>query len=78
MKNTVIAFCLTVGSSMLTFSALSFALFPRQLSLSNPTLLVEAIGISGAILLLLGLRKLFSTEVQVELSEDGPTRPMVA
>lgn len=47
MKVIESALLLVAGTAFLTFSAISLALFPRPLTFSNPTLLVEALAIAG-------------------------------
>ena len=58
MKILESALLLVVGTSLLTFVAISFALFPRPFTATNPTLLVEAMGVAGALLIWLGSRGL--------------------
>lgn len=50
---------LVAGCVLLTFAALSFGLFPRPMTPTNPTLLVEALGIAGLAFLGLGCRGLY-------------------
>ncbi|MDN5923694.1 MAG: hypothetical protein L0H70_01695 [Xanthomonadales bacterium] len=59
MKILVSALLLVTGTILLTFSSLSFALFPRSLTLANPTLLVEALFVAGLIFTVLGGYTLF-------------------
>lgn len=59
MKILSSALLLVVGTALLTFFGMSFAMFPRPLAATNPTLLVEAIGVAGALLAGLGSRGLF-------------------
>ncbi|SFL27935.1 hypothetical protein [Rhodanobacter glycinis] len=59
MKVFESALLLVVGTALLTFSAISLGLFPRPLTLSNPTLFVEALAIAGLVLFGLGVRGLY-------------------
>jgi len=58
MKIIESALLLVVGTALLTFSTISLGLFPRPLTLSNPTLFVEALAIAGLALFGLGARGL--------------------
>jgi len=59
MKILESALLLVVGTVMLAFAGLSFGVFPRPPSVTNPTLLVGATGIAGALLVGLGSRGLY-------------------
>jgi hypothetical protein len=59
MKVIESALLLVVGTALLTFSAISLGLFPRPLTLSNPTLFVEALAIAGLAFFGLGARGLY-------------------
>lgn len=59
MKVLESAVLLVMGTTLVTFGVLSFLLFPRPLSLTNPTLLVQVIAAAGAVLFALGARGLF-------------------
>lgn len=66
MKILESALLLVVGTVMLAFAAFSFGLFPRPLSATNPTLLVEATGIAGALLAGLGSRGLYRVQLALQ------------
>ncbi len=51
---------LILGTVLLTFAGISFILFPRPLSLNNPDLLVLLMLLSGACLIALGARGMYS------------------
>ena len=72
MKILESALLLVVGTSLLTFVALSFAMFPRPLTATNPTLLVEAMGVAGALLVGLGGRGLYRVH-QALRGNSGPS-----
>ena len=59
MKVLESAVLLVIGTILVTFGVLSFLLFPRPLSFSNPTFFVQALAAAGAILFALGARGLF-------------------
>ena len=59
MKVIESALLLVVGTALLTFSAISLGFFPRPLTFSNPTLLVEALAIAGLAFFGLGARGLY-------------------
>ncbi|MCW5577979.1 MAG: hypothetical protein KIS89_05005 [Dokdonella sp.] len=73
MKVVESALLLVVGTALLTFSAISFGLFPRPLSLGNPTLLVEALAIAGLAFFALGVRGLY--RVHRAISGNGSLAP---
>ena len=73
MKVFESALLLVVGTILIAFSAISFGLFPRPLSLNNPTLLVELIGISGVIVFGLGARGLH--RIHRTISGGGGSAP---
>lgn len=58
MKTIEAAALLVTGTVLLTFSSLSFLMFPRPLTFSNPELLVEATFVAGALLAGMAARKL--------------------
>lgn len=62
MKVIESALLLVIGTALLTFSALSLGLFPRPLTLSNPTLFVEALAIAGVAFFGLGARGLYRVQ----------------
>lgn len=53
------ALLLVAGSVLLTFAGVSFGLFPRPVTPTNPSLLVEALGVAGLVLFGLGCRGLY-------------------
>ena len=59
MKVLESALLLVAGSVLLTFAGLSFGLFPRPITSTNPSLLVEALGIAGIVFFGLGCRGLY-------------------
>jgi hypothetical protein len=59
MKVLESALLLVAGTALLTFSAISLGLFPRPLTLGNPTLLVEALAVAGLAFVALGCRGLY-------------------
>ena len=58
MKVFEAAALLVLGTVLLTFVSIAFLLFPRPLSLSNPTLFMEGLCIAGLAFLALATRKL--------------------
>jgi len=78
MKILESALLLVVGTAMLTFVALSFGLFPRPLSAANPTLLVEAMGVAGALLVGLGSRGLYRAHLALRNNSHSPTLQSLA
>lgn len=58
MKVFASAVLLVLGSSLLTFTAVCFAVSQRAPTLSNPGFLVEALGMAGAVFGYLGARGL--------------------
>lgn len=73
MKVIEPALLLVTGTALLTFSAISFGLFPRSLTLSNPTLLVEALAVAGMVFFGLGARGLY--RVHCAISGNGSLAP---
>ena len=59
MKVIGSALLLVVGTALLTFSAISLGLFPRPLSLGNPTFFMEALALAGFVFFFLGARGLY-------------------
>ncbi|MES2015198.1 MAG: hypothetical protein V4484_01785 [Pseudomonadota bacterium] len=59
MKVLESAVLLVIGTVLISFTGMSFALFPRVLSLSNPTLFMEAMAVAGVLFLLMGMRGLY-------------------
>ena len=58
MKTFQAAALLMIATVLMTFSTISFSLFPRPLSLSNPSLFVEALFLAGLILLVMSFQQL--------------------
>jgi hypothetical protein len=73
MKVFESALLLVAGTALLTFSAISLVLFPRPLTLSNPTLFVEALALAGLALFFLGARGLY--RVHRAISGSGSLAP---
>ena len=73
MKVFASAALLVAGTVLLTFTAMSFGLFPRQLSSDNPTLLLEALAVAGAVFFAIGARGLH--RIQRELGGRAPVAP---
>jgi len=73
MKVIESALLLVVGTALLTFSAISFGLFPRSLTFGNPTLLVEVLAVAGLVLFGLGARGLY--RVHRTISGNGSLAP---
>ncbi|MGN6280355.1 hypothetical protein [Frateuria sp.] len=73
MKVIEPALLLVAGTVLLTFSAISFGLFPRPLTFGNPTLLVEALAVAGLVLFGLGARGLY--HVHRAVSGNGSSAP---
>lgn len=59
MRVFISALLLVAGAVLMTFSGLSFTLFPRPLTLSDPGLLVEALFLAGFVLAALATRRLY-------------------
>jgi hypothetical protein len=59
MKVFESALFLVVGSALLTFAAIAFALSQHPLTLANPGMFVEALGAAGAVFIGLGARGLY-------------------
>lgn len=59
MKVLESAALLVIGTVLMTFTGMSFALFPRQISLSNPSLLVELLAVAGLVFCVMGARGLY-------------------
>jgi hypothetical protein len=73
MKVIESALLLVAGTAFLTFSAISLALFPRPLTFSNPTLLVEALAIAGLAFFGIGARGLY--RVHRAITGNGSSAP---
>ena len=73
MKVIESALLLVVGTALLAFSAISLGLFPRPLTFSNPTLLVEALAMGGLAFFCLGARGLY--RVHRAISGNVPRTP---
>ena len=73
MKIVEPALLLVMGTVLLTFSAISFGLFPRSPTFSNPTLLVEALAAAGLVFFGLGARGLY--RVHRTVSGNGSLAP---
>ena len=58
MKVFEAAALLVLGTVLLTFVSIAFLLFPRPLSLSNPTLFMEGLFMTGIAFMALATRKL--------------------
>lgn len=58
MKIFASAALLAAGTVLLTFTGLSYALFPRPLSLENPDLLTQALAVAGLVFSGMGARGL--------------------
>lgn len=58
MKFASAVIFLVAATMMATFSLLSFMLFPRPLSLDNPTLLVETMFVGGLMLMYMSIHQL--------------------
>lgn len=57
---------LIAATMMVTFSLIAFTLFPRSLSLENPTLLVEAILVGGLMLMVMSIRQLRHQAIKIK------------
>ncbi|WP_189421275.1 hypothetical protein [Cellvibrio zantedeschiae] len=57
---------LIVATAMVTFSLISFTLFPRPLSLDNPTFLVETIFVGGLMLMVTSTRQLRYQSIKIK------------
>jgi len=73
MKVVESALLLVVGTVLLTFSAISFGLFPRSPTFGNPTLLVEALAVAGLVFFGLGALGLY--RVHRAVSANGALAP---
>ena len=71
MKVFESAWSLMLGSSLLTFTTMCFAVSQRAPTLSNPGLFVEAVGFAGAVFVFLGARGLY--RLHKALSSGQPT-----
>lgn len=69
MKIVGSALLMVAGTALLTFSAISLGLFPRPLTLSNPSPLIEALATAGVVFFTLGGRGLY--RVRCTLSGGG-------
>lgn len=58
MKTFEAAVLLVLGTVLITFVSVSFVLFARPLSLSNPGLLMECLFVGGLVFVALAVRKL--------------------
>lgn len=57
---------LVIAIMMLSFSAISFMLFPRPLSLENPNLLVEIIFAAGLAFMAISIRQLHRQTIKIK------------
>lgn len=57
---------LVIATMMLSFSAISFMLFPRPLSLENPNLLVEIIFAAGLVFMAISIRQLHRQTIKIK------------
>lgn len=73
MKVIESALLLVAGTALFTFSAISLGLFPRPLTFSNPTFLVEALAIAGLVFFGLGARGLY--RVHRAISDNDSLAP---
>ena len=70
MKVIESALLLVVGTALITFSAISFVLWPRPLSLENPTLLMQVIALAGVLFIGLGARGIYRVHLAISPSDS--------
>jgi hypothetical protein len=69
---------LVVGTVLLTFTGLSYSLFPRPLTLGNPGLFMEALFFAGIVFAGLGVRRLYRIHCVLSGMGSSPTRAAAA
>lgn len=57
---------LIAATMMVSFSLISFALFPRPLSLENPNFLVETIFVGGLMFMVMSIRQLRHQTIKIK------------